>query len=73
MQAGAESTGEQGRNQGAGIAAEQAKVSIMGSGDVKAQATGTADVSIMGSGDVNVTGGAKCNVSKAGSGNVRCS
>ena len=55
------------------VQAQQAKVSIAGSGSVKAHATGTADVSIMGSGDVDVTGGAKCSVSKAGSGNVRCS
>ena len=52
---------------------EQLKVSIAGSGNVGAHATGTADVSIMGSGDVEVTGGAKCKVSKAGSGDVRCS
>jgi len=55
------------------LVAEQAKISIAGSGDVKAHATGSADVSIMGSGDVEVSGGAKCKVSKAGSGDVRCS
>ena len=49
------------------------KVSIAGSGGVKANAKRTADVTIMGSGDVDVAGGAKCKISKAGSGNVRCS
>ena len=53
--------------------ATDADVSIAGSGNVRARATGTADVSIMGSGDVEVTGGAKCDVSKHGSGDVRCS
>ena len=50
-----------------------AAVSIAGSGEVAANATGTAPVDIVGSGDVRMTGGAKCTVSKAGSGNVRCS
>ena len=39
-----------------GVQTQQAKVSIAGSGSVKAHATGTADVSIMGSGDVDVIG-----------------
>jgi hypothetical protein len=56
-----------------GVAAETAAVSIAGSGDVEAQATGTASVSIMGSGDVDLSGGAKCTISKAGSGEARCS
>ena len=55
------------------VQTQQLKVSVAGSGGVKAHASGTADVSIMGSGDVDVTGGAKCNVSKQGSGDVRCS
>ena len=55
------------------VQTQQLKVSIAGSGGVRAHASGTADVSIMGSGDVDVAGGAKCIVSKAGSGNVRCS
>ena len=55
------------------VQAQGLKVSIAGSGGVKAHSSGTADVSIMGSGDVEVAGGAKCNISKAGSGNVRCS
>ena len=49
------------------------KVSIAGSGSVRAHATGTADVDIMGSGDVDISGGAKCKISKAGAGDVRCS
>jgi hypothetical protein len=57
----------------AGLAATDADVSIAGSGNVRANASGTAKVEIMGSGDVRVTGGAKCSVSKAGSGNVVCS
>ena len=56
-----------------GIVVEDLKVSIAGSGDVKAHATRTANVDIVGSGDVAVRGGAKCSVSKAGSGDVRCS
>ena len=55
------------------VASQQLKVSIAGSGGVRAQSSGTADVSIMGSGDVEIGGGAKCHVSKMGSGNVRCS
>jgi DUF4097 and DUF4098 domain-containing protein YvlB len=55
------------------VQAQALKVSIAGSGGIKAHSSGTADVDIMGSGDVDVAGGAKCNVSKAGSGNVRCS
>ena len=55
------------------LATQDAKVEIMGSGGVKAHATGQADVEIMGSGDVDLTGGAKCSVSKHGSGAVRCS
>ena len=54
-------------------AAQELKVSIAGSGGVRAQSSGTADVSIMGSGDVEIGGGAKCHVSKMGSGDVRCS
>lgn len=57
----------------AGLIAETASVSIAGSGNVTAQATGTAKVGIAGSGNVRMTGGAKCDVSKAGSGNVDCS
>ena len=57
----------------AAIQAQQAKVSIAGSGSVKGQAHGTAEVSIMGSGDVDLSGGAKCSVSKMGSGEARCS
>ena len=56
-----------------GLAAQTADVSIAGSGNIAANASGTADVSIMGSGDVAISGGAKCTVSKHGSGNVRCS
>ena len=52
---------------------ETAKVSIVGSGDIKANATGTADLDIMGSGDITVTGGAKCTVTKGGSGEAHCS
>ena len=58
---------------GKGVVAEDADVSIAGSGGVSVHATKTASVSIAGSGDVNVTGGAKCNTSKMGSGNVHCS
>ena len=55
-----------------GLATRTAEVTIMGSGNVTANASETADVSIAGSGDVAISGGAKCNVSKAGSGNVSC-
>ena len=55
------------------VQTQDLKVSIAGSGGIKAHSAGTADVSIMGSGDVEVTGGAKCKISKAGSGDVRCS
>ena len=58
---------------GKGVVAEDADVSIAGSGGVSVHATKTASVSIAGSGDVDVTGGAKCNTSKMGSGNVHCS
>jgi hypothetical protein len=58
---------------GKGVVAEDADVSIAGSGGVSVHATRTASVSIAGSGDVNVTGGAKCTTSKAGSGDVHCS
>ncbi len=56
-----------------GLAATDASVSIAGSGNVTANATGRADISILGSGDVTLTGGAKCAVNKNGSGNVYCS
>ena len=49
-----------------------AKISIAGSGDIRANATKTADVSIAGSGDVTVSGGAKCSKSVVGSGKVTC-
>ena len=58
---------------GKGVVAEDADVSIAGSGGVSVHATKTANVDIAGSGDVNVTGGAKCTTSKAGSGDVHCS
>jgi hypothetical protein len=58
---------------GKGVVAEDADVSIAGSGGVSVHATRTASVNIAGSGDVNVTGGAKCTTSKAGSGDVHCS
>lgn len=56
-----------------GVAAETASISVMGAGDVAANAAKTASVSIMGAGDVDLKGGAKCTISKAGAGDVRCS
>ena len=56
-----------------GVVTQNAKVTIAGSGEVHANATGAAVVDVMGSGDVDVTGGAKCSVTKHGSGDVRCS
>ena len=56
-----------------GVAVQQAKVAIAGSGSVAAHVSSTADVSIVGAGDVDVTGGAKCSVHKLGAGDVRCS
>lgn len=47
-------------------------ISIAGSGDVAAHATGQADIRIAGSGDVTITGGARCSKRVAGSGNVVC-
>ncbi|MEO5809458.1 MAG: head GIN domain-containing protein [Sphingomicrobium sp.] len=56
-----------------GLIATDASVSIAGSGNVTAHATGQADISMLGSGDVTITGGAHCNVTKNGSGNAHCS
>lgn len=56
-----------------GVVSRDAKVTIAGSGDVHANATGAAVVEVMGSGDVDIAGGAKCSVTKHGSGDVRCS
>lgn len=56
-----------------GLRSTDAKVSIAGSGNIKAQATGTASASIAGSGDIAITGGARCQTSKHGSGDIRCS
>jgi hypothetical protein len=56
-----------------GLQTRTAKVSVVGSGDVRAHATESADVSVMGSGDVDLAGGAKCAIHKMGSGDVRCS
>jgi len=55
------------------LVTENAKVSIAGSGNVTAHATGAADISSIGSGNVAMSGGARCNVSKHGSGDVHCS
>ncbi|MEO5867843.1 MAG: head GIN domain-containing protein [Sphingomonas sp.] len=55
-----------------GLKATSAKVSIAGSGGVKADVTGPASVSVMGSGDVDLGPGAKCSTSKMGSGEVHC-
>ncbi|MGN6375693.1 MAG: head GIN domain-containing protein [Sphingomonas sp.] len=55
-----------------GLTAQQADVSVAGSGDIKATVNGQASVSIMGSGDVDLGSGARCTVSKHGSGEVRC-
>lgn len=55
-----------------GLKAASAKVSIAGSGDVRAAVAGPAKVSIMGSGDVDLGPQARCETSKMGSGSVRC-
>ena len=56
-----------------GLVAETARISIAGSGNVGANAWGSADVEMIGSGNVDLTGGAKCSVDKHGSGDVNCS
>lgn len=56
-----------------GLACVNSAISIAGSGNVMARASGQAAVSIAGSGDVTITGGAKCVKKVAGSGEVRCS
>ena len=57
---------------GAGFKAENAKISVAGSGNVRAGVAKDADVSIIGTGDVEIIGSAKCRVNKMGPGNVRC-
>ena len=61
-----------GNGQFAELQAENARISIAGSGGAQIRASGTAAVSIVGSGNVGVTGGARCTVDKVGSGDVRC-
>ncbi|WP_353216020.1 head GIN domain-containing protein [Sandarakinorhabdus sp.] len=56
-----------------GLACINTAISVAGSGNVMARASGQADVRIAGSGDVTVTGGAKCLTKVAGSGTVTCS
>ena len=56
-----------------GVRAVDAEAKIAGSGNIKAQATGTARANIAGSGDIAITGGARCETRKNGSGDIRCS
>jgi hypothetical protein len=56
----------------AGLTASQAKVSIMGSGNLKAAVNGPATVTVMGSGDVDLGPNATCKTTKMGSGSVTC-
>ena len=52
--------------------ADDADVSIAGSGSADVHARNAAQVAMMGSGDAVVHGGARCTTSKMGSGSVRC-
>lgn len=55
------------------LACVNTAISVAGSGNVLARASGKAAIRVAGSGDVTVTGGAKCVKKVAGSGSVRCS
>jgi hypothetical protein len=61
-----------GRFNAPGLVAENAKISIAGSGDVAAQVDDSAKVSIAGSGNVRLSGNGTCKVSQMGSADVQC-
>jgi Putative auto-transporter adhesin, head GIN domain len=53
--------------------ADDAAITLGGSGHVRSTVKNSADIKSVGSGSVTLTGGAKCTVSKHGTGEVRCS
>jgi cytoskeletal protein CcmA (bactofilin family) len=55
-----------------GLKADQAEVTIGGSGDVAFASDGTVEANIGGAGDIKVTGSAKCTVNAIGSGTLTC-
>jgi hypothetical protein len=55
------------------LTAQDADITSVGSGAVRANVTHTATIKTLGSGGIQLTGGAKCSVNKSGSGDVRCS
>jgi Putative auto-transporter adhesin, head GIN domain len=54
------------------LAAEDASVNLIGSGNMSLGARHTAKVSLAGSGDIDIGGPATCTINRAGSGDVRC-
>jgi hypothetical protein len=56
----------------AGLVSRTAKISVMGPGNVSANASESADVSVMGPGDVTMSGAGRCTIHKMGPGDVRC-
>ena len=59
------------RREGLGLASDEARVSISGSGNAQVQAYQKLKVSIAGSGDVRYAGSPEVSSSVAGSGSVR--
>jgi hypothetical protein len=57
----------------ANLESRDVKLTITGSGNVSARATGTVTGNVLGSGSAKISGGAKCDVRKAGSGTIDCS
>jgi hypothetical protein len=54
------------------LKADQAEVTIGGTGDVAFASDGTVEATIGGAGDIKVSGNAKCTVNAFGSGTLTC-
>jgi hypothetical protein len=55
------------------LKATDAAARVAGSGNIRAQVTGTAQANVAGSGDIDIKGGARCQSRTNGSGEIRCS